>query len=393
MRLESVDKLKPGDVVARPICDDKGQVLLHDGVELKAGYISMLKQKGFNRIYVREADCPVEVEPDEELSPATRSRALAALREGFGALEGELRNVVKRDSLRDLEDACGSSAMQALLKPTGPIGKISELVAQILEEVLTQPTLAGLRSIKSADSQLYDHSLDVCVAAIMIGHAVGMTNIRLGQLATGCLLHDIGMIFVPEGVSETGRIRQHTLLGFELLRNSPDPDILAPHVALEHHEHQDGTGQPRGLRGSNTIARVRVQGQPVPTLIGEIAAVANAYDALSAGDGGRGVITPDRIIAAISAGAGTLFNREVVNAFLRVVPVYGKGMDVQVRSEPYMNHGAVVSRVNPARLDRPEIIIYRNEKGKPITPVTVDLADEMAIEIRHLPAPSKPVPE
>ena len=85
---------------------------------------------------------------------------------------------------------------------------------------------------------------------------------------------------VPGGATaaeapEEERVRRHTQLGFEMLRHTGRADILAPRIALEHHEHQDGTGLPRGLEGSNAIARKRSAMSPVPTLIGEIAAIAN----------------------------------------------------------------------------------------------------------------------
>ena len=376
MHIEKVDDLKPGDIVGRPIWDDMGQILLHSGVKLKPDYIRVLKAKGFTQIYVREPDAVLEVEPEEDLSPVTRSKALRVLREAFESIEGETRNFQKKASIDDIRKLCGSKKMQNMYRDKGTIGKVMNVVGKVLDDVLTRPTLAGLASIKSANGKLYEHSLDVCTVAILIGRSVGMTNIRLMQLATGCLLHDIGMVFVEDGADYNTRLRQHTLLGFELLRNSPDPDIMAPHVALEHHEHQDGTGVPRGLVGSNAVARNRDTDSPVPTLIGEIAAVANIYDNLLSGADGRAALPPDLAIAAICKGTGTLVNKEVVNAFLRVVPVYAKGMDVVVRTPPYQNFIAIVTEVNQTRLDRPCIAIIRTDKGKAVPPLEIDLSEE-----------------
>lgn len=382
MRLESVEGLQPGLIVARPLYDEMGQVLLHQGVQLLPQYIQMLRDKGLTHIYVSDPEMDLGIEAEEDISPELRAKALTAIRTAYDAVQGELTQILRNTKHRDLKKICASQAMRALLDPRGPIGRLREVASQILDDVLTRATLAGLTSIKCANSQLYEHSLDVCVVSIMIGRAIGMTNMRLNQLATGCLLHDIGKVFVESDEDEERMIRQHTLLGFELLRQSPDPDIMAPHVALEHHERQDGRGLPRGLIGSNEVARRRDTDKPVPTLIGEVAAVANLYDNLMSGAGQVAHVTPDEAVSTIMKGAGTVLNRAVVNSFLRVVPVYPKGMEVTVRTDPYKNFGAIVAKVNQSKLDRPVIIIYQTAKGHRIEPLTVDLAEDPDLHIR-----------
>ena len=234
MRIRAVEKLKPGDVVARSVVDSKGQVLLHAGVALTQRYISALAAKGFGAIYVKDPECPVDVVPEEDLSPALRAKATRSLKQVFdvvGAHVGALR----QRSFNELKKACVSDEMRALTGRDGPLANIQEVVGDVISECLSRNTLAGLVSIRSADDALFAHSLDVCVVALMIARAAGESNLRLRQLATGCLLHDLGKVFLDPKERETTRIRQHTTLGFELLRNGYDPDILAPHVALEHH--------------------------------------------------------------------------------------------------------------------------------------------------------------
>ena len=115
-----------------------------------------------------------------------------------------------------------------VLTEGGLLAQVAEIANRIVEEILTQDTLAGVTCIKSGNTSLYDHCLDVTVVAVMIGRVIGLPPERLGQLATGCLLHDIGMLFVDLGLDELERIRQHTVLGYELLRSTDDPDILCP---------------------------------------------------------------------------------------------------------------------------------------------------------------------
>jgi putative nucleotidyltransferase with HDIG domain len=381
MRVVSVSNLVPGLVVGRPVIDDSGQILLNRGVVLSAPYIRALESKGYEHIYVSETELEVIIEGDEDLKPATRARAVQSLRRVFDMIEHQVPNL--RDmSFEDLRNVCASDTMRDLLKAGGPFDDIQGVAANILGEILTRSTLAGLTSIKSMDSQLYNHSVDVCVVALMIARAIGLDEPQLKQLATGCLLHDIGKMFVDRNESAVSQIRQHTLLGYELLKNSPNPDILAPHVALEHHEHQDGSGEPRGLVGSNSVERDRTLPPPIPTLVGEITAVANVYDVLLTGSADHPPMTPDAVVQAIRGAGGSHLNQGIVAAFVRLVPVYPLGTEVIVRSETYRNYTGIVCGINPGRLDKPNIILFKDNRGQTTSPIEVDMGEDPEFRIR-----------
>ncbi len=381
MQLVPIDKIKPGQLVARAVMDTTGRVLLHEGVALTEEYIQALREKGYMRLYVKEPDEAVDVTIEEDVSPAVRARAFQTLREVYTSIEKEV-NQLRAESSKDITHAFESESIKALLSDKGPLANILEVVSQILEEVLSRSTLAGLTSIKSADTQMYDHAIDVCALCIMIGSVVGLDYARLRQLATGALLHDIGKIFLEPHVQGRSQIIQHTKLGFELLKSSESADIMAPHVAYEHHEHQDGSGLPRGLRGSNTLKRNRNMPPPIPTLIGEIAAVGNVYDNLLTGSDKRVPMSPDKALRVIRGGAGKTFNKEVVMAFLRVVPVYPQGIQVIVRSGRYRGYWGIVVKVNPIALDQPIVFLTHNNHNMRIRPEEIDLSKATDIEIR-----------
>jgi len=386
MRVVKVDSLAPGYVVGKALLDERGQTLLHVGVVLSEKYIDTLKEKGYTHLYVNDEGCDVNAAPEDELSPIVRARALNAMREVFESIEQELP-AVKTFTYDDIKRFCASDIVKDLMGENGPMKVLLASVDAILDEVLTRSTLAGLSSLKSDDTKLYIHSIDVCVIAIMIAQCIGMNSVRLRQLATGCLLHDIGKIFLDKATGERNSVRLHTVLGYELLRNSEDPDILAPHVAYQHHEHQDGTGLPRGLIGSNTIDRNRNLPPPVPALIGEIAAVANSYDNLLSGVYDRLPLTPDRALNRIRQWSGTRLNREVVNAFLRVVPVYPIGVDVVIEGGAFNNCQAIVTDVAQNALDRPRVAVYRDASGRLVEPFEFDLSavDEKEVTLRSKP--------
>jgi len=323
----------------------------------------------------------VDAAPDDDLNPVLRAKAMQTMRSVYASLEQELKSV-RAQSASDLIEVCSSETIRALMSKSGPLANIDQIISSILDEVLTRSTLSGLTSIKSASEPLHAHSLDVCVVAIMIARSTGMEGVRLRQLATGCLLHDIGKVFVDASLEPITQMRQHTLLGYELLRNSEEPDILAPHVALEHHEHQDGSGEPRGLVSSNTLERNRNLPLPIPTLLGEIAAVANTYDHLLTGSATEAPLPPDQTLANIRDRAGTHFNKAVVQHFLRVTPVYPLGTEVVIISEQNRNWTAIVTGINPTQLDRPVITLVKNAMNKMVEPAVIDLKEKEEVLIR-----------
>lgn len=380
MRAIHVTQLRPGLVLGRPLLDERGNTLLNRGVTLTHPYIRSLADKGFEQVYVRDPEAEFDVEPEEDLDPATRAKALTTLQEAYTKIEKEVQSL-RTKSVEAVTEACGSDSVKTLMGSNGPLAKVMGVVNQILDEVLSRANLAGLATISTADSQLHDHSINVCVVSIMIARAVGVPERSLRPLAAGCLLHDLGMVFVEPGTAEIKRMRQHTLLGYELLRQSEDPGILAPHVALEHHEHQDGTGQPRRTRSSNVLERDRNLPPPIPTLIGEIAAVANFYDNRLSGRGGE-ALTPDAIIHAVRDVSGTVLNRTVVTGFLRCVPVYPVGAEIIVKSDRLRNYTGVVSAINAGQFDRPVIVLTRDNRRQVIPPETLDLKEENDLEIQ-----------
>ena len=382
MRLVNIANLTPDLIVGRPVYDEKGRVLLNQDVTLTPAYIRALETKGCTAIYVKEPDVDVDVLPDEDLDPAKRAEAIISLENTFQAIKMQV-NRLRQQSFEDLRELCGSPGLQALMAPGGPFAQVQQAVEAILDEILTQSTLAGLTSIRTASAELHNHCIDVCVVSAMIGRVIGMSNTRLKQLAIGCILHDIGKVFLRKTGDDVSDVRSHTLLGFELLKNAPDADILAPYVALEHHERQDGSGEPRGLVGTNTISRDRAaHREKIPTLLGEVAAVANYYDHLLTGTASQPPMPPDSALYAIQNVAGTHLNAAIVNAFMRVVPVYPLGTEVLVRSGEYRNYTGLVTKVNRTQLDRPVITLIKNPRAKPITPIEINLIDATDIELR-----------
>src|SRR5205823_3734096 len=160
-----------------------------------------------------------------------------------------------------------------------------------LAEILDRPLLNGVGTVRSHATYSIQHGLDVMVTATAIGQLLGYDRQTLRKLALGCALHDVGKVFIQDEIlakpdpltpEECQRLRDHTVFGYLMIRDSLALGILAAHVAYQHHERQDGQGYPRGLTGTNRITRgleVHMPGHIVP--LAEVAAIADFHDSRS----------------------------------------------------------------------------------------------------------------
>ena len=71
------------------------------------------------------------------------------------------------------------------------------MIGYILDEILTNPTvLYNLMDLKNHDTYYYHHSVNVCIISTLIGKQLGLPRDKVKDLATGALLHDLGMVCV-----------------------------------------------------------------------------------------------------------------------------------------------------------------------------------------------------
>jgi excisionase family DNA binding protein len=127
-------------------------------------------------------------------------------------------------------------------------------------------------------------------------------------------LHDVGMAAVSHAVtgktgaltpSERRELETHPGLGHAMLTGS-GVELLetAAEIARTHHERFDGAGYPRGLAG-----------EEIP-IAGRIAAVADAFDALTTDRIYRTAGSIEQAVETLKAERGRHFDPAVVDAFL-----------------------------------------------------------------------------
>ncbi len=200
------------------------------------------------------------------------------------------------------------------------------------------------------DFYTYDHSVNVSLYCVALLQRVNpnATKEELTLIGMGGLLHDLGKIEVPTSIiNNTGKlsdeqfavIKKHPGAGVRILMEQmadyPQKEDISTimRVVGEHHENEDGTGYPKGLKGDDIH------------LFAKICAVADFFDAITTKRSYSEVVTADEAIAIMDRSVGKKLNREVFDAFSEdVVRIYGKKQatrDLPDDFEPSIPHNVL----------------------------------------------------
>jgi putative nucleotidyltransferase with HDIG domain len=160
------------------------------------------------------------------------------------------------------------------------------------------------------------HSERVSAYAVAVGRFRGMGDEEVEDLRVSGLLHDVGMLAVPEGILNTPRrltleemveLRGHPEHGAELTRAANFPTRVQEAIR-SHHERVDGTGYPDGLKGDDIPVASRILN------------VCDAFVALISDRPHRAAISVPEALDALRASAGTHYDAKIVEDFIHVQP-------------------------------------------------------------------------
>ena len=158
------------------------------------------------------------------------------------------------------------------------------------------------------------HSYRVTEYSLTLARKLGLSDKALSILAKGALLHDIGKIGIPDSIllkpgkltdEEWKIMKMHPTMGYELLKKI---DFLeeAAEIVLSHHEHYNGKGYPRGLKGEQIPLGAR------------IFSVVDALDAMTSNRPYRQALSFEEAIERIAKSSGSQFDPSIVRVFLSI---------------------------------------------------------------------------
>ncbi|MCC7372684.1 MAG: HD-GYP domain-containing protein [Chloroflexi bacterium] len=418
MHVRDLSSVRPGNVLARAVFTERGDVLLAEGTVLTEAYVEALRQRGFFTVHVEDG-LSDDVRPVDIVSAQVRASTAAHVARMFEIVAVTAGVMPSRapSSGAGARPSPSSSRGRSAGRPTDQLGdRVLQLpsdgmsmlealyrdIERIMAEILGADAVASLESLKTHSDYTFEHSVEVAIVAIVLGRNLGLPDSQIRELALGALLHDIGKVYIdPAIVNKPGRltleefeeIKKHPLLGFELVRRLPLFSTLPAHVAYQHHEKQDGSGYPRQLVGNNRILRLEAD-RLRPTrilLIAEIAAVADVFCALASARPYKPAFPLDRVAVMLRQIAGSHLNHDVVSALLSTVPMYAIGHWIEVVTGPYRGWRGVVTGVDAATLHLPQIRLHLDARRNAVhVPVEADLRQHADWKIVCLPPGEEP---
>jgi HD-GYP domain-containing protein (c-di-GMP phosphodiesterase class II) len=347
MRSIKVADLKPGQQFDKPVYIDGENLLVPARVPIRQKDIQRLQKWQIN-----------EVTTEGEL-----------LSEGFD--EGQEENTffmrAFNTSEHELVMKTHTKLRQQLRKifeqirnydpvETSDIDTIIDALFRLLEQYPNQTIEYILYGFQGAMTEV-DNALNSAIVSTPIGSSMGMAKHRLIHLATAALLHDVGMLRLPnEIVNKKGKltpeeaqtIRTHPVHSYKIItRELRYPEEIG-RAALQHQERWDGQGYPKMLSGENII------------LFARIIAVVDSFEAMVSKRPYRNSMIGYTAMRNILSDNGRRFDPQVLKVFIRTMGIYPVGSVVLLNDSSI---GRVVE-VNGSAPLKPKVKIMIDQHGR-----------------------------
>ena len=206
--------------------------------------------------------------------------------------------------------------------------------------------------IEQKDKFMKGHSqrvADICTAFIKTLKMSQRAQVE--KIYFAGLLHDIGMVYIPSEILDKPQeleddemviVRQHPVFSENILSNLSILQGVLPMIR-HHHEAFDGSGYPDGLKGMDIPIGARVL------------AIVDSYEAMISTRPHRTAIEPKEALKRLRDGAGTKYDRDLVNRFTRYIK--STGMSSKKEKEKIHSLSEIIAEVldkfNRGRIDLP----------------------------------------
>lgn len=344
-----VASLKPGMKFDAPVYIDNETLFLPEMVAIKERDLTRLQQWQISE--VKSAGAPIDPTADPEgaagsnfLNAIFRSPEYRKVIASYSDLTHRMEEVHKTIHNRLPISTDDIDAVVAGLN-----GELAHRSDELIQYILY-----GLHG----ESTHLQNALNCTVLSILLAREMGIVEHKIVELATAALMHDIGMLRLPdEIVSKSGKltgeelqqVKTHPIYSYKILvRELGYPDGIGQ-AALQHQERWDGAGYPKGLKGDQIVLHAR------------IIAIADAFEAMISRRPYRDPMIGYRAMRTILSDNGRRFDPDILKVFIQTMGLYPLGSVVLLNN-------AAVGRVVAVN------------KGAPLRPVVKLMIDETGAE-------------
>lgn len=348
MKYIPVENIVDGMRLARDVITPSGETLLLRDLTLRAHFVCGLIEHQVTHVFVLDGE--EQYNQDLLLSPQTKFQAIDVAKSMFDNLKmGRLLNSQQ----------------------------VTAFVAEMVDELLScTQLLISLHRMGTVEEYLIEHSINTTIVSTVIGIRSGYPREKLLALAKAAFLHDIGKTKVADSIlnkpgplttAEFEKVKMHTELGYNIIREMTDCTMQTAIVSLQHHEKYNGGGYPANL----------VQGQIHD--FSRIVAIADVYDSLTTDRCYRPGLPPDKALDLMGKECGLHFDPYLYNIFASTVVVYPVGSFVELSDGSV---GSVASLTTDAYKPEVNLVIVKSDKGS-VEHRRVNLLNEPNLTIKR----------
>jgi putative nucleotidyltransferase with HDIG domain len=287
----------------------------------------------------------------------------------------------RRDNVANVERAFGKATAvmknlnrNLLSKPKETLDEMGGLVGQMIDAFLVSPEATlHVMGEKAGGEEVYYHSLNVTILSMMLAREMGMTEAEARDLGMGSMVHDIGLVEIPDRVlkkppeeynnAERTLRAQHVDYGYTVCQKIGITNG-AMAVVTQHHELADGSGYPKGLKAEAMSRAAR------------LVSMVNFYDNLCNPVDINKAMTPHEALSFMFAQRRGKFDAHALQLMIKNLGVYPPGSIVQLSNEAI----AMVTSINPRKPLRPWVQVYDPKVPKDEA-ILLDLEQEAEINI------------
>ena len=253
----------------------------------------------------------------------------------------------------------------------GPINEAIQEITIVTRTLSIHATFMAMSHGPQLDASFNNHSLAVCTLSTIIGQTLGYDLLKLHELATGALLHDLGLLQLPRHLfhlsaplrgKDLATFHHHPRLGAIAIEAQHEFPQTVRRIAAEHHVTPDGQGYPSETSAGSTAEASR------------IVMIADRYDELLTGFGGlRPLPSHAAIRHLFQEGEFGHLDLRLVSLFIKLVGIYPVYSFVELNTK----ERGMITAINPATLHQPVVELTYDEAGRPYRrPLTVDLSNQ-----------------
>lgn len=298
----SIREALPGMVTAEDVYTYNNQLVISKGTVLSDKVITRLRFYSISHFHIFLSDATLKDTPVQKVT--TQSKLIKESQEfkqfsqtfvtSVKEFKGNLNNVVTSTDEIDVD---------SLLEHTTSILSDARNGIHVFDM---------LHNLRSYDDITYVHSVNVSLICRVFGGWLKMSEKDIDVLTLCGLLHDVGKLTLPASIinkkepltdEEYNLVKTHSIRGYKILKDK-DIDPRIKYTALMHHERCDGSGYPKGFKGSelNSFAK--------------IVAIADVYDAMTSPRVYRSALCPFDAISMFETEGLQKYDPKFIMVFL-----------------------------------------------------------------------------